>query len=95
MAVRSSANENKVFAMKVSEPGKEWPKTLKSGRSHGFAWISGRGDVASVFRGCLLLEELPFFLRYQEKANQLSFFPLNHFMYHLKFSQVSFERALT
>jgi hypothetical protein len=44
-AVKSSERENKVSALNVSEPIKERSKTRKSGRIHGKAWKSGRGEV--------------------------------------------------
>jgi len=43
MAGKSSANENKVFAMCVSKPS---IKLGKNGRGARFAWKSGRGGVA-------------------------------------------------
>jgi hypothetical protein len=39
MAEKSSENENKVYAMTVTE-------TCKSDPNHGKAWKSGRGEVA-------------------------------------------------
>jgi len=45
MAGKSSANENKVFAMSVSKPS---IKLGKSGRGASFAWKSGRGGVFCV-----------------------------------------------
>ena len=43
MAEKSSANENKVFAMSVSKPS---IKLGKSDRGASFAWKSGRGGVS-------------------------------------------------
>jgi hypothetical protein len=48
MVVKSSANENKVFAMTVTKPS---TKLGKCGRGARFAWKSGRGDVAWQHRG--------------------------------------------
>ena len=42
MVAKSSANENKVFAMTVSKPS---IKLGKSGRGASFAWKCGRGGV--------------------------------------------------
>lgn len=43
MAVKSSANENKVFVMSLTKPS---IKLGKSGRGASFAWKCGRGGVA-------------------------------------------------
>jgi hypothetical protein len=43
MAGKSSANENKVFAMSVTKPS---IKLGKNGRGASFAWKSGRGGVS-------------------------------------------------
>ena len=51
MVEKSSANENKVFAMSVTKPSESRPELMKSGRGARFAWKSGRGGVAWQHRG--------------------------------------------